>query len=215
MGNSELASIEHCGIVAVVRADEKTKAIQIAKSCIKGGIHAIEVTFTIKGATQVIEALAETYQHQADIHIGAGSVLDAITARIAILAGATFIVSPQFNEEVAKLCNLYTIPYIPGCMTIKEMTTALECGVEAIKLFPSDLYQPSMIKAVKAPLPQVKIIPTGGIHLDNIGDWLKNGASAVGVGGKLIAPAEEGNYEEITRLAIQYTTKVKQVRGEG
>lgn len=209
---SILSKIAECGVVAVVRADSKEEAMAISEACVKGGIQGIEVTFTVQGADGVIKELSSYYQDNNQVVIGAGTVLDAATARIAILAGAQFVVSPAFDAETAKLCNLYGIPYMPGCMTITEMKTALEAGVDIVKLFPGSAFGPEFVKAVKAPLPQVNIMPTGGVDLDNIGQWIKNGCVAVGVGGNLVAPAKTGNYAAITDYAKQYVAKVKEAR---
>lgn len=208
-----LKTISDCGVVAVVRADSSEQAKCISDACIKGGILGIEVTFTVKDADVVIKELTSVYADNRDVVIGAGTVLDAQTARIAILAGAQFIVSPCFDEGTAKFCNLYGVPYMPGCMTITEMKAALESGVDIIKLFPGSTYGPDFIKAVKAPLPQVNIMPTGGVDLDNVSQWIKNGCVAVGVGGNLVAPAKTGNYELITQYASEYVQKVKEARG--
>ncbi len=207
-----LTKISDCGVVAVVRADTTEEAVRISEACVKGGILGIEVTFTIDNAEAVIKELAAFYADNANVVLGAGTVLDAATARIAILAGAQFIVSPCFDAETAKLCNLYQVPYMPGCMTITEMKQALEYGADIIKLFPGNAFGPEFIKAVKAPLPQVNIMPTGGVSLDNVGQWIQNGCVAVGVGGNLVAPAKTGNYEQITEIAGQYVEKVKEAR---
>lgn len=209
-----LAKINEQAIVAVVRADSPEQAIQISDACIEGGLTAIEVTFTVKDADQVIKQLSAQYTENADVIIGAGTVLDSTTARLAILAGASFIVSPTFDAETAKLCNLYQIPYLPGCMTIGEIKQAMEAGADIIKLFPGSAFGPSFIKAIKAPLPQANIMPTGGVDLENVGDWLKNGAVAVGVGGNLVAPASTGDYEKITLIAQQYIQKVKEAQSD-
>ncbi|MDN3019102.1 bifunctional 4-hydroxy-2-oxoglutarate aldolase/2-dehydro-3-deoxy-phosphogluconate aldolase [Paenibacillus sp. BSR1-1] len=206
-----LSRITDCGVVAVVRADSKEEAIKISEACVKGGIFGIEVTFTVEGAEEVIKELADLYRNS-DVVIGAGTVLDATTARIAILAGAQFVVSPCFDGETAKLCNLYQIPYMPGCMTITEMKCALEAGADIIKLFPGNAFGPEFVKAVKAPLPQVNLMPTGGVSLENVHQWIQNGCAAVGVGGNLIAPAKTGDYEKITDFAVQYVEKVKEAR---
>ncbi|MFB1097308.1 bifunctional 4-hydroxy-2-oxoglutarate aldolase/2-dehydro-3-deoxy-phosphogluconate aldolase [Terribacillus sp. JSM ZJ617] len=209
-----LAKINEQAIVAVVRADSPEQAIQISDACIEGGLTAIEVTFTVKDADQVIKQLSAQYTENTDVIIGAGTVLDRTTARLAILAGASFIVSPTFDAETAKLCNLYQIPYLPGCMTIGEIKQAMEAGADIIKLFPGSVFGPSFIKAIKAPLPQANIMPTGGVDLENVGDWLKNGAAAVGVGGNLVAPASTGDYEKITLIAQQYIQKVKEAQSD-
>ncbi|WP_066054458.1 bifunctional 4-hydroxy-2-oxoglutarate aldolase/2-dehydro-3-deoxy-phosphogluconate aldolase [Robertmurraya korlensis] len=211
---SVLSKVSECGVVAVVRADTKEEAVTISEACVRGGIKGIEVTFTVKEADEVIKELASLYKERNDVVIGAGTVLDSTTARIAILAGAQFVVSPSFDEETAKLCNLYQVPYMPGCMTITEMKRALESGVDIVKLFPGNNFGPDFIKGVKAPLPQVNIMPTGGVSLENVDQWIKNGCVAVGVGGNLLAPAKTGDYDLITEYAKQYVEKVKAARGE-
>ena len=207
-----LTKISQCGVVAVLRADSVEEAVRMSEACIEGGILGIEITFTIQDADVVIKQLASIYSDRGDVVIGAGTVLDAATARIAILAGAQYIVSPSFDEETAKLCNLYQVPYMPGCMTITEMKRALEFGVDIVKLFPGSAFGSDFVKAVKAPLPQVNIMPTGGVDLDNVEKWIQNGCVAVGVGGNLVAPAKTGDYAQITSLARQYVEKVQQAR---
>ena len=209
---SILSKVTECGVVAVVRADSKEEAVKISEACVSGGIQGIEVTFTVQGADEVIKELASMYKDHSNVVIGAGTVLDATTARIAILAGAEFVVSPAFDEETAKLCNLYQVPYMPGCMTITEIKRALEAGVDIVKLFPGNAFGPDFVKSVKAPLPQVNIMPTGGVDLDNVEQWIKNGCVAVGVGGNLVAPAKTGEYEKITEYAKQYVAKVQAAR---
>ena len=208
-----LSKLADCGVVAVVRADSKEEAVKISEACVEGGIQGIEVTFTVQGADEVIKELASLYKDNGDVVIGAGTVLDAVTARIAILAGAEFVVSPAFDAETAKLCNLYQVPYMPGCMTITEIKQALEAGVDIVKLFPGNAFGPDFVKSVKAPLPQVNIMPTGGVDLNNVEQWIKNGCVAVGVGGNLVAPAKTGEYEKITEYAKQYVAKVQAARG--
>jgi 2-dehydro-3-deoxyphosphogluconate aldolase / (4S)-4-hydroxy-2-oxoglutarate aldolase len=207
-----LSKVTECGVVAVVRADSKEEAVKISEACVRGGIQGIEVTFTVQGADEVIKELASMYKDHSNVVIGAGTVLDSTTARIAILAGAEFVVSPAFDEETAKLCNLYQVPYMPGCMTITEIKRALEAGVDIVKLFPGNAFGPEFVKSVKAPLPQVNIMPTGGVDLDNVEQWIKNGCVAVGVGGNLVAPAKTGEYEKITEYAKQYIAKVRAAR---
>ncbi|MDN4605890.1 bifunctional 2-keto-4-hydroxyglutarate aldolase/2-keto-3-deoxy-6-phosphogluconate aldolase [Sporosarcina highlanderae] len=170
-------------IVAVIRAGSSDMAIEYSEACIKGGITSVELTYTTPQVEKAITYLSEHHPH---ILTGAGTVLDAITAKIAIDAGAKFIVSPSFDKDTASLCNLYQIPYIPGCMTVTEMTTALSAGCSLIKLFPGGIYGPSSIKQFKAPLPQVSIMPSGGVDLENIEDWFSNGTEVVSVGGSLL-----------------------------
>lgn len=178
-----LQRIEEVGVVAVVRAENSEKAKKIALACMAGGVDSIEITFTVPGAHKVIEALVQEFGDT--LLVGAGTVLDSETARIAILAGAKYIVSPAFDLDTAKLCNRYQIPYMPGCMTLKEMITAMEAGADVIKVFPGSAFGPDFIKAIKGPLPQAVLMPTGGVSLDNVDQWIKNGCVAVGVGGNL------------------------------
>lgn len=201
-----LKRIEDTGIVAVVRAENEEKAKYIAYACMEGGIDAIEVTFTVPGALRVIEALVEEFGDT--LLVGAGTVLDSETARAAILAGANYIVGPGFDLKTAKLCNRYQIPYMPGCMTPTEMITAMEAGVDVIKVFPGDAFGPSFIKAIKGPLPQANLMPTGGVSLDNVDQWIKNGCIAVGAGSALT----KGSKEDITKTAKQFVEKVKEAR---
>ena len=201
--------IINTGIVAVVRSESIEEGVRISKACVEGGIPAIEVTYTVPGATDVIKALKKEFSED-ELIVGAGTVLDAATARIAILSGAEYIVSPGFDEETAKLCNLYQIPYMPGCMTITEMMRAMELGSDIIKLFPGSAFGPSFVKAVKAPLPQVNIMPTGGVSLDNIDEWFKNGVVAVGAGGKLAS----GTSESIKATAQEFVRKIKEIRNK-
>ena len=179
-----LTRIMNAGIVAVVRADSEEQAEKISKACIEGGVPAIEVTFTVPGAQYVISSLKKKFPKEALI-VGAGTVLDSETARIAILAGAEYIVSPGFDPETARLCNRYQIPYMAGCMTLTEIITAMEAGVDVIKVFPGSAFGPDFIKAIKGPLPQTVLMPTGGVSLDNVDQWIKNGCIAVGVGANM------------------------------
>lgn len=198
------------GVVAVVRAENAEQGIEISKACLAGGINAIELTFTVPNADEVIKTLVKQFGQE--MLIGAGTVLDSETARIAILAGAQYIVSPGFDLATAKLCNRYQVPYMAGCMTISEIITAMEAGVDIVKVFPGNVYGPDFIKAVKGPLPQANIMPTGGVSLDNVERWIKNGCVAVGVGSDLTAPAKTGDYAGVTELARQFVGKVAAAR---
>lgn len=199
------------GIVAIVRAEDSITAIKICDACLKGGINIVEVTFTVPFADQVIKDIILNNKNE-HLLLGAGTVLDSETARIAILAGAKFIVSPSFNAETAKLCHRYQIPYMPGCMTLTEMVNALEHGIDIIKLFPGSAFGPSYVKSVKAPLPQLNIMPTGGVNLDNIAEWFKAGVCSVGVGGDLFLSAKTGDYDTIATKASLYVEAIKKIK---
>jgi 2-dehydro-3-deoxyphosphogluconate aldolase/(4S)-4-hydroxy-2-oxoglutarate aldolase len=178
----------------------------------KGGIAAIEITFTIPEAAQVIADLRKAYSPE-EMIIGAGTVLDPETARIAILAGAQYIVSPSLNLETVKLCNRYQVPVMPGAMTIAEVIAAMEAGADIVKIFPGDAFGPSFIKAIKGPIPQAPLMPTGGVNLENVGEWIKAGCVAVGIGGNLTAGAKTGDYQSIEEIAKQFIGKVRAARG--
>lgn len=206
-----ISKLTETGLVAVVRADNADEAIRISDACLEGGCNAIELTFTVPGAHKVIEALAAKYPN-GEMLLGAGTVLDSETARIAILSGANYVVSPAFNAEAAKLCNRYRVPYIPGCMTITEVLTAMEAGGDIIKIFPADLFGPKIIKDIKGPLPQAKLMPTGGVDVSNVDQWIKAGAAAVGAGSSLTAGAKTGDYKKITETAKEFIEKIKAAR---
>lgn len=199
--------ITDVGVVAVVRANSSEEAETISKACIEGGVPAIEVTFTVPGAEIVIKDLKNKFTSE-ELIVGAGTVLDSETARIAILNGAEYIVSPHFDENIARCCNRYCIPYMAGCMTIKDVIAAMEMGVDIVKLFPGSAFGPSFVKAIKGPLPQANIMPTGGVSIDNVHEWIENGVVAVGVGGALT----KGTPEEITSKAKALVSKVAEAR---
>lgn len=170
-----LNALNKCGVVAVVRGTTKEIGIKISESCIKGNVKAIEVTYTNKFANEIIRELSEKYSRVEDVVIGAGTVLDSETARMAILAGAEYIVSPSFNEDTAILCNRYNVPYIPGVMTINEIVKAYESGVDVVKLFPGNAFGQGYISSVKGPIPHVTIMITGGVNINNIDTWVNSG----------------------------------------
>lgn len=206
-----LTKMTDAGLVAVVRANTADEAIRIADACLEGGCPSIELTFTVPGAHKVIEALANKYTN-GEMLLGAGTVLDAETARTAILSGANYIVSPGFNRGAAELCNRYRVPYLPGCMTITEVLTAMEAGADIIKIFPADLFGPTIIKDIKGPLPQAKLMPTGGVDVSNVDKWIKAGAVAVGAGSSLTKGAKTGDYAQITATAKEFIAKIKEAR---
>lgn len=206
-----LQSLTDCGLVAVVRAKNAEEAIRISDACLEGGCTGIELTFTVPGAHKVIEALANKYS-KGEMLLGAGTVLDSETARTAILSGANFVVSPGFNEDAAKLCNRYAVPYMPGCMTITEVLRAMEAGADIVKIFPADLFGPTIIKDIKGPLPHAKMMPTGGVDVSNVDQWIKAGAVAVGAGSSLTKGAKTGDYADITKTAKEFIAKIKEAR---
>lgn len=206
-----LTKIQDSGIVAVVRADCPEKAERITDALIEGGVAAIELTFTVPKAHKVIEALATKYTPD-EIILGAGTVLDSETARIAMLSGANYIVSPYFDIETVKLCNRYRIAVMPGIMSVREAIMAMEAGADILKVFPGELFGPKIIKAINGPLPHAKMMPTGGVTTENVGEWIKAGAVAVGAGGALTKGAESGNYKEITKTAKEFIKNISEAR---
>lgn len=203
--------ISEVGLVAVVRAESAEQAKKITKACIDGGVAAIEITFTVPGAHDIIKELSQTYSED-EIILGAGTVLDPETARLAIVNGAQYVVSSSFNKETAKLCNRYRVPYMPGCMTLKEIVEAMEYGADIIKAFPGNMLGLDFIKSVKGPMPQVKMMPTGGVDVDNVKDWVKAGVVACGAGSSLTAGAKTGDYEEVTRTAKLFIERINEAR---
>ncbi|HAY52427.1 bifunctional 4-hydroxy-2-oxoglutarate aldolase/2-dehydro-3-deoxy-phosphogluconate aldolase [Schleiferilactobacillus harbinensis] len=208
-----LLRLQKAGIVAVVRGNSPEEAEKTADAVIAGGVTAIELTFTVPHADKVIEHLTEKYTNDDAVVIGAGTVLDPATARVAMIAGAEFIVSPSFNAETAKMCNLYATPYTPGCMTPTEMQSALEAGVDLVKLFPGAVMKPAMVSAVLAPFPYLSIMPTGGVNVENMAEWFKAGVTLVGAGSNLTAGAKTGDYAAVTAQAKKYQAKLAEIRG--
>jgi 2-dehydro-3-deoxyphosphogluconate aldolase/(4S)-4-hydroxy-2-oxoglutarate aldolase len=206
-----LRRVLESGLVAILRTDSADQAARIAEACAEGGVAALEVTFTVPGALDVIGDLARRYKPD-QMSIGAGTVLDPETARLALLAGAQFLVSPALNRETARLANRYQVPYMPGVATAREAVEALECGCEILKVFPGETLGPAFLKALRAPLPQAAWMPTGGVSLENVREWITAGAAAVGVGGHLIAGAKTGDYASITALARRFLEAIREAR---
>jgi 2-dehydro-3-deoxyphosphogluconate aldolase / (4S)-4-hydroxy-2-oxoglutarate aldolase len=205
-----LSRIVDSGLVAVIRTESAEQAVSIAEACAEGGAGALEITFTVPGADRVIAELAKRCSPQ--ILIGAGTVLDPETARIAILSGAGFVVSPALNPETARLANRYQVPYLPGAGTMREIVEAMECGSEIIKVFPGETLGPAFVKAVKGPLPQASLMPTGGVSLENAHSWIRAGCVALGVGANLTAGATIGDYRSITAIARRFIEIIQQAR---
>ena len=213
--SENLASIKACGVVAVLRADRPDALVQVAQAIGRGGIGAVEITLTTPGA---LDAIGECANRLGDeILLGAGTVLDPETARAAILAGAEYIVTPTLNPDVITLCRRYDKVVIPGALTPTEILTAWECGADIVKVFPATAVGPRYFKDVKAPLPQIDLIPTGGVDLDNAGDFIRAGACAVAVGGNLVdkAAVAAGEWHVLTDTARKYVEAVRSARQEG
>lgn len=206
--------IRETGVIAIMRAQSSEQLIAAADAIKAGGVRAIEVTMTTPGALAVIEEAKARYG--SDVIFGAGTVLDAETGRAAILAGADFVVAPTLNLELVALCNRYSIPVAPGCYSPTEVLTGWEAGADLIKLFPAGVGGPGLVKAILAPLPQVRIIPVGGVNLNTAAEFIRKGAVALGVGSDLVNKKllDEGNLDELTRRAAAYIEEVKKGRGQ-
>ncbi|NGY70117.1 bifunctional 2-keto-4-hydroxyglutarate aldolase/2-keto-3-deoxy-6-phosphogluconate aldolase [Priestia megaterium] len=177
-----LNKIKENKVVAVVRGQNEQEALNIILASIEGGIKSIEVTFTNPDAQRVIETLKLKYP---SILVGAGTVIDLETARKAILAGASFIVSPNFDLDILHYCKEQNVPYLPGCMTVNEILYAMKKGVEIIKLFPGNVIGKEFVKAIKEPLPHIQVMVTGGVDQSNINEWFEAGCVAVGLAGSI------------------------------
>lgn len=213
-----IQQIHDAGVVAVLRGDSPEEVVSMAKKAIEGGIKIMEITMTVPFATEAITELSKSYSSadpSADNYaiIGAGTVLDPETARLTILAGAEFVVSPGFNRETIMLCNRYRVPVMPGAVTVHDIVASLELGVDVVKLFPGNLYSPSVIPSLRGPLPQANIMPTGGVSLDNLAEWIQAGAFAVGIGSDLTKEAvKTGDYNLISEKAAAYVRAFQEAK---
>lgn len=204
--------IERSGVVAIVRLDDYSAAADLVAALADGGIDAVEFTFTNPAAGRAIEAAKSA--HGDRVLLGAGTVLDPETARSALLSGADFIVTPTLNAATVSLCRRYAVPSVIGSFTPTEILTAWENGATFVKVFPASAVGPGYLKDVRGPLPQVKLIPTGGISLDNVGAFIQAGAAAVAVGSNLVdaASVRDGRWGELTERAAAYVAAVRAAR---
>ena len=207
-----VAELESFGVVAVIRMKDPAKLRAVADALMAGGVRALEVTMTVPNAVALIGELAAALPDA--FLVGAGTVIDADTARAVIDAGARFVVGPVFRPEVIAACHERDVPAMPGCFSPTEILAAHDCGADIVKLFPATMLGPQFIKDVRAPLPQVKLMPTGGVTLDNAGDWIRAGAVAVGVGSALVdtKAIDAGRFEIITANATRLVESVAAAR---
>lgn len=206
-----LSQLEKNFLFAVVRGSTQAEGYEVSKAVFEGGIKNIEVTFSTPNAEKVMRQLADEFA-DTDMVVGAGTVLDEVAARIAILNGAKFVVSPSFNKKIARICNIYTIPYLPGCGTVTEVSQALEAGCEVVKLFPGGLLGPGFIKDLHGPIPWVEAMPSGGVSLDNMDQWIASGAWSVGVGSALTKNLKDVGYGAVTASAKEFADKLTSIR---
>ncbi len=207
-----LAAMKNIGLVPVLRADSISQALALAEAIAAGGVTVLEITMTVPGAINVMRKLAET---RPDILIGAGTVLDPETARMCILEGAQFVVSPALNLATLDMCHRYSIAVLPGALTPTEIVAAWQAGADVVKVFPaSAMGGASYLRSIKAPLPQVELIPTGGVSLATAEDFLRAGAYALGVGADLVdsKAMAEGRSEAVTESARKYLGIVNRFR---
>ena len=212
LGTTPLEFIHEKGVIAIMRANSSDQLLAAADAVKAGGVNAIEVTMTTPGAIEVVKQATAKYGD--DVLFGVGSVLDPETARAAILAGAQFVVCPTLNLETIKLCKRYSVPVVPGAFTPTEAITAWEAGADMVKIFPASIGGPAIIKAIKGPLPQIKLVPVGGVNLDTTADFIRAGAEVVGVGGSLVNQKllEAQEFDTIAENARRYCEEVERGR---
>ena len=212
---TQLRQVLDCGIVAVVRSPDSRQLVEVARALADGGVSVVEITMTVPGALDVVRAVRQALGDR--ILLGAGTILDPETARAALLAGAEYIVAPTVNLDVIRLCRRYDKLVMPGAFTPTEILTAWEAGADIVKVFPAEVLGPAFFKALRGPLPQVRLMPTGGVDLTTAAAFLQAGACCLGVGGQLIEPkaVAAGNFDRIRDLARQYAAVVRQARQGG
>lgn len=211
-----LGKILEEGIVPVIRVSSAQEAFEVARAIKEGGVSVIEVTMTVPGAMDAIREVSQKFGKE--VLLGAGTVLDPETARMALINGARFLVSPSLNLDVIKMSNRYSAVVIPGALTPTEILTAWEAGADLVKVFPiAQVGGPAYIKAIQGPLPHVPLVPTGGVNLQNAGEFIKAGAAAIAVGGELVdkKAVAEKRYSVIVENAQKFLAEVKKARGKG
>jgi 2-dehydro-3-deoxyphosphogluconate aldolase/(4S)-4-hydroxy-2-oxoglutarate aldolase len=208
-------AVEAMGVVAVIRLKDPAKLRAVVDALAEGGVRALEVTMTVPGAVDLIRSLAPTMP--AGFLLGAGTITDAEMAKAVIDAGARYVVSPVFRRAVISACHERDVPVMPGCFSPTEILDAHDAGADIIKVFPATMLGPQFLKDVRAPLPQVKLMPTGGVTLDNAGDWIRAGAVAVGVGSALVdaKAIDAGRFEVIAANARKVIANVAAARSQG
>ena len=207
-----LQQVLDSGIVAIIRSDSSDQLVDVAQALYDGGIRVMEVTFTVPNVLEIISTVQKRLGRK--ILLGAGTVLDPESARAALLAGAEFIVSPILNEDVIRICHRYDRIVMPGVFTPTEVVQAWDAGADVVKIFPADVGGPDYLKALRGPLPQVRMLPTGGVNLKTLPEFFKAGACAVGLGGSLVEKeaVRSGNLDRIRTLAAQYVELVETTR---
>jgi 2-dehydro-3-deoxyphosphogluconate aldolase / (4S)-4-hydroxy-2-oxoglutarate aldolase len=211
---SQLQQVLDCGIVAVVRSPDSRQLVEVCRALADGGVTVVEITMSVPNALDVLRQVRQALGDR--LLLGAGTVLDPETARAVLLAGAEYIVAPSLNLGVIRLCQRYDKLVMPGAFTPTEILTAWEAGADIVKVFPAEVVGPAFFKALRGPLPQIRLMPTGGVDLTTAAAFLKAGACCLGVGGQLVEPkaVAEGKFDRIRDLARQYVAIVKQFRAQ-
>jgi 2-dehydro-3-deoxyphosphogluconate aldolase / (4S)-4-hydroxy-2-oxoglutarate aldolase len=209
---TQLKQVLDCGIVAVVRAQDSQQLVEVVRALADGGVTVAEITMTVPGALEVLRQVRGALGDR--VLLGAGTILDTETARAALLAGAEYIVAPTVNLDVIRLCQRYNKLVMPGAFTPTEILAAWEAGADIVKVFPAEIVGPAFFKAVRGPLPQIRLMPTGGVDLTTAAAFLKAGACCLGIGGQLVEPAAiaAGNFDRLRDLARQYVAIVQKTR---
>ena len=207
-----VAAIERAGVVAVIRMKDPKALASVVEALVAGGVHVLEITMTVPGAVELIRKIGATLPP--GFLLGAGTVTDAVAANDVIDAGAAFVVSPVLRTDVIAACHGRGIPALPGCFSPTEILTAWDAGADIVKVFPATALGPGYFKDVRGPMPDVKLMPTGGVSIENAGDWIRAGAVAVGVGGALLdsAAIASGNFSVITANATRIVANVQAAR---
>src|SRR4051812_30531442 len=211
---SQLRQVLDSGIVAVVRSHDSAQLVEVARALVDGGVHVVEITMTVPDALDVVRAVRKALGDR--LLLGAGTILDPETACAALLAGAEYLVAPTLNLDVIRLCRRYDKVVMPGAFTPTEVLAAWEAGADVVKVFPAEVVGPAFFKALRGPLPQVRLMPTGGVDLSTAAEFLKAGACCLGVGSQLVEPraVAAGEFDRIRELAAEYVEVVHQVRRE-
>jgi len=209
----DLKTVTQSGVIAVVRADSSERLVGVAKALLAGGVKVMEITMTVPGAIDVIREVRAAMPEE--VLLGAGTVLDPETARTAMLAGAQFIVGPALNLDVIRICHRYDKLVMPGAFTPTEILTAWDAGADVVKVFPAGVGGASYFKDIRGPLPQVRMMPTGGVNLKTAADFIKAGACCLGVGSAMVdkKAVAEGDFAKLQGLAEQYVEIIRQARG--
>jgi 2-dehydro-3-deoxyphosphogluconate aldolase/(4S)-4-hydroxy-2-oxoglutarate aldolase len=212
---AQLRQIIDCGIVAVVRSTDSRQLVEVVRALADGGVTVVEITMSVPDALDVVRQVRRELGDR--VLLGAGTILDRETGRAALLAGAEYLVAPTLNLDLIRLCRRYSKLVMPGAFTPTEIVTAWEAGADVVKVFPAEVLGPAFFKALRGPLPHIRLMPTGGVDLNTAADFLRAGACCLGLGGQLVEPkaVAERNFDRIRELARKYADLVRQVRQGG